>query len=223
MWPWSEIRLLKDTLRLYAGEHVLSRVVASRERALDLSGEVRELTLMFVDIASLSSTEGLAPGQLSNFMAEYLEIVTANIKAHEGTLDSYNGDAIFAWWDSGDSRVNARNACNCAKQIVTRIKSQNAVWSTQSLPALQLKIGINSGAALLGNYGTASRIRFTALGSHVNLASQLCELAGSVYAVPVVISGNTNALLPSNIAAKPLVSNDVKGIGMAGSIQLFAI
>ncbi len=221
MWPWSEIRLLKDTLRLYAGEHVLSRVLASRERALELSGEVRDLTLMFVDIASLSSTEGLAPGQLSNFMAEYLEIVTANIIAHEGTLDSYNGDAVFAWWDSGDSRVNARNACNCAKQIVSRINSQNAVWSSQSLPVLQLKIGINSGSALLGNYGTASRIRFTALGSHVNLASQLCELASSVYAVPVVISGNTNSLLPSDIAAKPLASSDVKG--MAGSIQLFAI
>ena len=221
MWPWSEIRLLKDTLRLYAGEHVLSRVLASRERALELSGDVRDLTLIFVDIASLSSTDGLAPGQLSNFMAEYLEIVTANIIAYEGTLDSYNGDAVFAWWDSGDSRMNARNACNCAKQIVTRINSQNTVWSTQFLPALQLKIGINSGSALLGNYGTASRIRFTALGSHVNLASQLCELAGNVYAVPVVISGNTNSLLPSDIAARPLTSIDVKG--MAGSVQLFAI
>lgn len=221
MWPWSEIRLLKDTVRRYAGEHVLSRVLESRERALELSGDVRDLTLMFVDIASLSSTEGLAPGQLSNFMAEYLEIVTANIIAHEGTLDSYNGDAVFAWWDHGDSRVNARKACNCAKQIVTRINTQNAVWSMQSLPALQLKIGVNSGSTLLGNYGTASRVRFTALGSHVNLASQLCELAGSVYAVPVVISGSTNSLLPSDIAAKPLASVDVKGL--AGPVQLFAI
>ena len=221
MWPWSEIRLLKETLRLYAGEHVLSRVLASRERAREQSGDVRDLTLMFVDIASLSSTDGLAPGQLSNFMAEYLEIVTANIIAYEGTLDSYNGDAVFAWWDSGDSRMNARNACNCAKQIVTRINSQNTVWSTQFLPALQLKIGINSGSALLGNYGTASRIRFTALGSHVNLASQLCELAGNVYAVPVVISGSTNSLLPRDIAAKPLAGIDVKGA--VGPVQLFAI
>ena len=146
---------------------------------------------------------------------------TASINAHQGTVDSYNGDAVFAWWDSGDSRVNARNACNCAKQIVARVDSQNAVWSTQSLPALQLKIGINSGSALLANYGTASRIRFTALGSHVNLASQLCELAGSVYAVPVVISGTTNSLLPSDIAAKSLASVEVKGV--VGSVQLFAI
>ena len=221
MWPWSEIRLLKDALRLYTGEHVLSRVLASRERALALSGDIADLTLMFVDIASLSSTEGLAPGQLSGFMAEYLEIVTANINAHEGTVDSYNGDAVFAWWDSDDSRVNARNACNCAKQIVARINSQNALWAIQSLPALQIKIGINSGAVLLGNYGTASRIRFTALGSHVNLASRLCELAGSVYAVPVVISGNTNSLLPSDIAAKLLASVEVMGV--VGSVQLFAI
>ena len=221
MWPWSEIRLLKDSLRLYAGEHVLSRVLASRERALALNGDIADLTLMFVDIASLSSTEGLAPGQLSGFMAEYLEIVTASINAHQGTVDSYNGDAVFAWWDSGDSRANARNACNCAKQIVARVDSQNAVWSTQSLPAMQLKIGINSGSALLANYGTANRIRFTALGSHVNLASRLCELAGSVYAVPVVISGNTNSLLPSDIAAKPLASVEVKGV--VGSVQLFAI
>ncbi|MEO8384330.1 MAG: adenylate/guanylate cyclase domain-containing protein [Betaproteobacteria bacterium] len=221
MWPWSEIRLLKDALRLYAGEQVLSRVLLSRERAFDLSGDVCDVTLMFVDIASLSSAEELDPGQLSNFMAEYLEIVTANIVAHEGTLDSYNGDAVFAWWDSGDSRLNARNACNCAKQIVTRIEAQNALWSSQSRPALQLKIGINSGSALLGNYGTASRIRFTALGSHVNLASQLCELAGSVYAVPVVISGNTNLLLRSDIATTPLPSVNVKGT--TGPIQLFAI
>ena len=221
MWPWVEIRLLKEALRLYAGEHVLSRVLDSRERALALGGDVLDLTFMFVDIASLSSSERLSPGQLGNFMAEYLEIVTANIIAHEGTLDSYSGDAVFAWWDSGESRVNARNACNCAKQIVTRINSQNAVWSSQSLPALQLKIGINSGSALLGNYGTASRIRFTALGSNVNLASQLCELAGGVYAVPVIISASTNSLLSSDIAAKPLAGIELKG--SAGPVQLFTI
>jgi adenylate cyclase len=104
---------------------------------------------------------------------------------------------------------------------VARIKSQNEVWAGQSLPALQIRIGVNSGTVQIGNYGTASRIRYTALGSHVNLASRLCALAGGTYPVPIVISEYTNSRLPSDIAAKSLASINVKGTD--GQVQLFTI
>ena len=222
MWPWSEIRLLKSSLRLFAGEHVLARVIEQRESALKLGGEVREVALMFLDIASFTvADEGLDSKRLAGFMNEYLEIVTECVVAHDGTIDSYTGDAVFAWWNNAEIRANANSACSCAKAIVRRIGSQNEVWSSKGLPKLQLKIGINSGRVNLGNYGTSRRIRFSALGDQVNLASRLCNLANGPYPTPIVISGNTQALLSNDIAASLLDTVRVKG--KDEPVQLFSI
>lgn len=221
MWPWSEIRLLKSSLRQFAGDHVLAKVLAERESALEMGGEVRDLTLMFLDVAGITAAAGLDVSQLCDFMSEYLEIVTANVFAHNGTLDSYSGDAVFAWWDCGDNHTNATNACQCAMKIVRRIAAQNVVWSERKFPNLQLKVGINSGAVLIGNYGTSRRTRFTALGDQVNLASLLCDLAGSQYSVPILISGNTQALLPKESGASLLDTISVKG--NASPVRLYAI
>ena len=55
MWPWSENRLLKSALRLYAGEHVLAKVLREGENGLTLNAQRADLTIMFIDIAGFTA------------------------------------------------------------------------------------------------------------------------------------------------------------------------
>jgi adenylate cyclase len=208
MWPWSENRLLKSALRSYAGDHVLSRVLAKGPEALALAGERKELTMMFIDIAGFTVPDTTLPSDsLAPFLNGYLQTVTDSILALNGVLDTYTGDAVISWWES------PKDACLCAKQIVERLESLNGRNTSAQLPLLRVGIGLNTGIVTLGNYGSSQRMRFTVLGDNVNLASRLCGLANtqSQYQVPILMSGATQRLVADTIQTRELGTVRVKG------------
>lgn len=221
MWPWSEIRLLRNALRLFAGEHILDRVTNEREHAFVLGGDRREITLMFVDI-NIDSALVKKPNdnQMVELINAYYEAVTNCIGSHNGTIDTIIGGSIAAWWAGADQTGNAMSACLCAKAIVAQIAKLNSGISDDG-PKLKIKVGVNSGVVMLGNYGSYKRMRYAALGDNVNLASSLCGVANANYPTPIVISGATNELLGGHMASTSLASVQVKGRNEP--VQLYAL
>jgi adenylate cyclase len=65
----------------------------------------------------------------------------------------------------------------------------NAERAKQDLPPVLIRIGINSGPAVVGNVGTEKRVDYTVLGSAVNIASRL--ESGVAKPGQLVISNNT--------------------------------
>ena len=76
------------------------------------------------------------------------------------------------------------------------------------LEPLHIRIGINSGSATVGNFGSEDRLNYTALGSTVNLASRL-ETACTPD--KITISHSTYALIKNDIDCSPKGEIDVKG------------
>jgi adenylate cyclase len=221
MWPWSEIRLLRNALRLFAGEHILDRVTNERERALVLGGDRREITLMFVDInIDFALVKEPNENQMVELIYAYYEAVTNCIGSHSGTIDTIIGDSFAAWWAGADQTGNAKSACLCAKAIVAQIARLNSDTS-DSCPKLKIKVGVNSGVVTLGNYGTYKRMRYAALGDNVNLTSNLCAIANANYPTPIVISAATSQLLGGQIPSTLLGSVQVKGRNEP--VQLYAL
>ena len=191
---------------MYAGDHVLSRVMSEREKSLILGAQRSELTVMFVDIAVIAIPDDAAPLlELQQFVKNYLQTVTDCIASHGGVLDSYVGDMCITWWK------DASSACRCAAQVVKRMESGNKQNQSGKSPNIKVRIGIDTGVVLLGNYGSSERIKYTVFGDTVNLASRLCGMANSEFKVPIVITGATKRAMSDAIQTTALDIVNVKG------------
>lgn len=76
--------------------------------------------------------------------------------------------------------------------------------------AVRVRIGINSGTALVGNIGSAERLSYTAIGDAVNLASRLVGVAKDK-GVEIVLSGETWERADRRLDARSLGETVVRG------------
>ena len=92
----------------------------------------------------------------------------------DGTLDKYVGDEIMALWNAPLPQPNhALLAIRCAYDLVSAAPALQAKLAARGLPPIGWGIGINSGAAVVGNMGSQDRLQYTALGDTVNTAARL--------------------------------------------------
>jgi adenylate cyclase len=143
-----------------------------------IGAENRNVTLFFSDIADFTSlAERVSPCSLVNHLSLYLGKVTDIILESQGTLADYIGDAVFAFWNAPLEVPNhASVACESALLQIECLNELNTQWAAINLPVLHVRIGIHTGNALCGNMGSRKRMKYSAIGDSVNLASRLENL-----------------------------------------------
>jgi adenylate cyclase len=154
---------------------------------LSLGGEKKELTILFSDIRGFTTfSEAMDAKKLSQFLNDYLGIMTKLVFANQGTLDKYIGDAVMAFWGAPlDQPDHAANACKTAIEMMKALRANQARWKEQYGVEVNIGIGINSGPVSVGNMGSDTNFEYTVIGDHVNLASRLEGLT-KAYGVGVV-------------------------------------
>jgi adenylate cyclase len=91
-----------------------------------------------------------------------------------------------------------------------RMVSLNERWSSQNLPLLRTRIGINTGVAVGGNMGTTTIFNYTVLGDCVNLASRL-EGVNKEYGTLIIVGEDTWRLVHEAFEGRELDWIRVKG------------
>jgi len=208
-------KLLKKALKLYAGDHVLKRVLELGEDALRLNGVPQELTLMFIQ-----TTPNHPPEQeksISDINNSILSLITRSVLDNGGVVDSFIGTDVFAFWGIDGKLGHEEQAARCALDIVARVNTPSA----HSLPSIKTRIGINTGTVLIGNTGSESRMRFTVLGDAVTLASGLTSLCASYPGVNILMTEFTQARLVESFGQKNVGRINVKGRDK--EVALFAL
>jgi adenylate cyclase len=129
----------------------------------------------------------------------------------KGTLDKYIGDAIMALFGAPlPQEDHAKRACATAIEMMDQLRELQKEWRDRGLPVLEIGIGINTGAAIVGNMGSERRFDYTAIGDNVNLASRLEGLTKK-YGVSIMISESTWEEAKDGFAARDIDIVCVKG------------
>lgn len=165
---------IKSAFKQYLSPAVIDQIIVHPER-LKLGGERRELSIFFSDIEGFTSiSEGLDPEALTNLLNVYLTAMTDIIQEEGGTVDKYEGDAIIAFWNAPLEQPD--HAVRCVRAVLrcqTKLAEMRPSLKKSLGKDLKMRIGVNTGQAVVGNMGSHSRFDYTMIGDAVNLAARL--------------------------------------------------
>ena len=202
---------IKKAFGVYVNPHVVDQI-AKNPDALKLGGEMREMTVMFSDVAGFTTiSEKLSPQELVQLLNLYLTAMTDTIMRHDGTVDKYEGDAIMAFWGAPLPQPNhAKLACVSVLENRERLKELNAELEKKGMQKLAARCGVNTGPMNVGNMGSSQKFNYTVMGDSVNLASRL-EGANKQYGTHLMISESVYEHAKAEVEVRELDLLRVKG------------
>lgn len=167
-------RRIRRAFSCYLSPEMVNTITES-ERQPELGGALSEVTLLFSDIAGFTSwVEKNSPQEVCARANEYFTQTSKPVLDSGGTLIKFIGDGIFALWGAPVEVENARDAAVQSALDIQQIVA--ALSNGGGAPHFHTRIGIHYGPVVVGNFGSAERFDYTALGDAVNLCSRLEQL-----------------------------------------------
>jgi class 3 adenylate cyclase len=168
-----------------------------------LRGRRQEVVCVFADLRGFTAFSTRAePEAMMAVLRDYYEAVGAVITRHKATLIQFAGDGVMILLNAPLACADpAQRAVRLAIELQAEMQLLTKQWSEKSY-AMGFGIGIAMGPATVGTIGYEGRLDYTAVGSAVNLASRLCDLAG-----------DTQILIDCVVAEKVCRDLPVVGLG----------
>jgi adenylate cyclase len=201
--------ILNKRLRHFVSEQVFDEL---KKEGREISPRRVDVTVLFVDIRGFSAlVEEMVPPELADLLNMYYFAPLDNIIfAHNGTLDKHIGDSIMAVFGAPKGYDDdAVRAVMSALDIREKIEEVNQKLSRNG-GSIAIGIGIGTGDALAGIFGSPRKKEYTVFGTSVNLASRLERLAERNQ---ILICEETYRRVSEQIDAETLGFVPLKGIG----------
>ena len=172
---------IRDLFGRQVGEEVVEHALSDEIR---LGGEVREVTVLFVDIAgSTTLAVERAPEEVVSLLNRFFGVVVEVVEECGGWINKFEGDAALAIFGAP---IDLDDAPRCALKAARTLHKRLC----DEVPELRAGIGVASGRAVAGNIGAEHRFEYTVIGDPVNEAARLTDLAKSRHP-PVLASALT--------------------------------
>lgn len=211
-------RFIKSAFKQYLSPDVIEHILEDPDQ-LKLGGEKREISIFFSDLQGFTTiSENLSPEGLTKLINEYLTAMTDIIQEEGGTIDKYEGDAIIAFWNAPISfEDHALRCVRAALRCQERLTELRPYFREMTGHNLHMRIGINTGDAVVGNMGSHTRFDYTMLGDSVNLAARL-EGVNKKFGTETIISEFTKKKIDG---IKTREIGRVRVVGKTQSITLY--
>lgn len=171
-------RQLLDTLRHYVAPAVVDELLRSDLKDPLIPRQLNVTTLIADMEGYTHQVESLSMEEAAQLTRDFLDCLTRPVLEKRGTLDKYTGDGLVAFWGAPlPIADHADLALDAALEIVREVQRFSLARQQTGKPPLRVRIGIESGIAMAGDFGTSFRSIYTAVGDSVNVASRLQELA----------------------------------------------
>jgi class 3 adenylate cyclase/pimeloyl-ACP methyl ester carboxylesterase len=164
------------TPETYTPLHLAEKILTSRAA---LEGERKLVTVLFVDVSGFTAmSERLDPEDVHGLMDHAFELMLAEIHRYEGTVNQFLGDGLMALFGAPiaheDHPARALRAALGMQRVLGGYRDQ---LRTQRGIEFQVRLGLNTGAVVVGKIGDNLRMDYTAVGDTTNLAARLLALA----------------------------------------------
>ena len=205
-----EQRWVRKAFASYMSPKLVQQLVEN-PRELQLSGERRELSFLFTDLEGFTSlVEHAEPSQIVPVINAYLDGMIRIAFQHDGTVDKIIGDALHVMFGAPVAAPDhATRAIACALDIDRFAHGFAESQQQAGVPFGETRIGVNSGSAIVGNFGGDLKFDYTAHGDAINTAARL-EGANKYLGTRICVSEQTVALCPG-FAGRPAGTLVLKG------------
>lgn len=168
-----------NLLRNYLSPVLVESVVSSNPSTpFGSVAKRKRITFMFLDIRDFTQmADDLPPETVSDVLSEYFTHVQDIVFKHGGSINKFLGDGLLViFGDPMPDKHHKLKAMMAGLEIRAFIDEFTARLHFLPMP-FNIGIGINSGKATVGNFGTHTQIDYTAVGPAVNLAARIQGLA----------------------------------------------
>ncbi len=200
---------IRDAFGRYVSPEVARTLLESPE-GLRLGGEKRDVTILMSDLRGYSRwVEESDPVVVVQVLNDYLARMTEIINEHNGTINEFIGDAIFAIFGAPLAHPDhPGGAAACALAMQRAMEEVNRLNAARGLPRLEMGIGLSTGEAVVGNIGSEIRAKYAVVGSPVNLAARVegCTVGGQI-----LLSPTTYERIRAVAEVGPPLSVEIKG------------
>ena len=204
-------RRVQKALGHYLAPALVERM-ANGAGTLELGGVGRDVTIMFADLSGFTALSGiLGPEALVETTNAYLKRIAEAVDESGGYVDKFIGDAVMAIWNApADAPDHPAQGVAAAIDIAQRIVTARSKALARGEHAFDIKVGVNTGLAVVGNVGSDKRFNYTAVGEAVNIAARLEGLPG-VYRNRVIIGPETATRIGDRYRLREIDAVTVKG------------
>lgn len=204
-----EKEMIKRAFTRYVAREVVEEILKDPER-LVLSGERREVTVLFCDIRGFTPiAERLDPEAVVALLNEFYNLMIETTFKHDGTLDKFLGDAVMAIFGAPIPHPDhASRAVRTAVSMQAGVTALNERRRAAGKETIAVGIGVSLGEVVAGTVGTEERMEYTVIGDSVNVAARL-----ESHAKPgrILISDATYQRVRDLVEVVPLGPLKVKG------------
>lgn len=174
-----EKKKIQNIFGLYVDPNIINGVI-SGEIPLEQKGQEKEVSVLFADIRGYTTlAEKMKPTEIVAFLNEFFTSMTEVLLGYNALIDKYIGDSIMALFGVPLPDENHRdNALQAAMEMQNVFELWNQTWKKNYGIDAKMGIGVASGIAIVGNFGSFQKISYTAIGDTVNIASRLESISG---------------------------------------------
>jgi adenylate cyclase len=201
---------LRDIFQKHVSPEVMQEIIYQAEHIVPV--ERKKVTVLFSDLKdSVPWAESFQsePEKLVEELNEYFAEMVDLIFQYNGTLLKFTGDGLIAVYGAPlEHPTPALNAVKTAMEMQRRLEKLNIQRVAASKQVLFMRIGINTGFAVLGSIGSEKRREYTAIGDTVNVAQRT---EGQCKPGCVAITQETYQEVKEHIIVEPMGMRILKG------------
>lgn len=213
----TNFKRIMNTFERYVNPTVIRKMQNSTEDFFKT--ERLNMTVLFADLRGFTSiSSDLDVDEVKDTLNEYHSAMIHVIDQYEATVDKIIGDEVMALFGAPIFyNDHAYRSIKVATEMQLAHQRLLDKWKSEKRPTPPVGVGINTGEMVVGNIGCDTRMDYTVIGHHVNLAARLC---GAAEGGEILVSMNTVNELSDYVKSNPEKMREKINFKKAGTINI---